>query len=418
MISESKSESNSASSSSSSSATEEPKIYESFDEMDLPDNVLRGIYSFGFDKPSSIQRRATVPLKNGRDTLAQSQSGTGKTGTFTVATIGGMDPTIKAPQTIVIAPTRELAQQIEKVALGIGQYFNKGTSEHHVGLRVLCAVGQASSVGDNKKALRQGAQFIVGTPGRIFDLIRQGALSLTHLKYLVLDEADQLLDGHFEEQIKEIMKVGAFPTSTVLGMFSATMPEEVLELAETLLNKPMRILTPPDQVRLEGIQQYHIFVDNPAWKIDALADLYKHMTVNQAIIFVNKKETAEKLSKKMSDEGYTLEYIHADMEAAERKKRMDDFRCANVRILVATDVLARGIDVQSVSTVINYEMPPNRENYFHRIGRTGRYGRKGLSINLVTADEMTMMKDIETHYSISIPPLPEDLSIIAKIGSN
>jgi superfamily II DNA/RNA helicase len=142
-------------------------------------------------------------------------------------------------------------------------------------------------------------------------------------------------------------------------------------------------------------------------------DLYKHMTVNQALIFVNKRAKAEFLTKKMLDEGFTLEYIHGDMEVSERKKRMDDFREGNVRILIATDILARGIDVQTVSVVINYEMPMSRENYFHRIGRSGRFGRKGLSINLISgADEMAMMKDIEKHYSISIPQLPEDLSIL------
>jgi translation initiation factor 4A len=394
--------------------SEDIKAYDTFDEMDLPDNVLRGIYSFGYDKPSKIQRLAIVPIVKGRDMLAQSQSGTGKTGAFTIGTLANVDPTLQAPQVLVLVHTRELAQQHEKVARGIGQYLK--VSEHQTGLKVLCAVG-GTSVGQDKKTLRAGAQFIVGTPGRIFDLIRQGALKLDQLKHLILDEADQLLEDLFAEQIEAILKTGAFPPSTRLGMFSATMPVEVLDLAERYLQNPVRILTPPEEVRLEGIQQFHILLDREDWKIEALADLYKHMTINQAIIFVNKKQTAEKLTKKMCDEGYTLEYIHGDMEAAERKKRMDDFRAANVRILIATDVLARGIDVQSVSTVINYEMPPSRENYFHRIGRTGRYGRKGLSINLIAGpDEEAMMKDIERHYSITIPHLPEDLTILSKIG--
>jgi len=193
------------------------------------------------------------------------------------------------------------------------------------------------------------------------------------------------------------------------------MPAEVLDLAKSFLKDPVKILLPAEEVRLEGITQYHIDVDKDEWRYDALCDLYKHMTINQAIIFVNKKTTAEKLTKRMFDEGYTLEYIHGEMETAERRKRMDDFRAGNVRILIATDVLARGIDVQTISTVINYEMPTNRENYFHRIGRTGRFGRKGLSINLIAgAEEAAMMKDIETHYSITIPPLPEDLSILGK----
>jgi hypothetical protein len=200
-------------------------------------------------------------------------------------------------------------------------------------------------------------------------------------------------------------------------MFSATMPLEVLDLASTLLTDPVKILLPAEEVRLEGIQQFYIPVQKDEWKYDTLCDLYKHMSVNQGIIFVNRRQTAEKLTKQMTDDGFTLECIHGEMEPAERKKRMADFRSGLVRILVATDIISRGIDVQTVSVVINYEMPTSRENYFHRIGRTGRYGRKGVSINLIGGgDEMEMMRDIEKHYVITIPELPEDLSVLSKVA--
>jgi len=394
---------------------EDLKSYDTFDALSLSPDIERGIYSYGFETPSKIQKIAIKPMMDKRDILGQSQSGTGKTGTFVIGSVSNIDPSILHPQVLVISPTRELAQQTEKVARAIGSFME--ISDKSKGLRVLCATG-GDPVHANLKALRQGAQFIVGTPGRIFDLIRRdGGLRLDHLKYLIFDEADQLLEDLFAEQIKAILTVRDFPETTRLAMFSATMPAEVLELAETYLKDPVRILLPAEEVRLKGIEQYHIVLDKEEWKFDALADLYKHMTINQAIIFVNKKHTAEKLTKRMLDEGYTLECIHGDMEVAERKKRMEDFRAGSVRILIATDVLARGIDVQQVSVVINYEMPPNRENYFHRIGRTGRYGRKGLSINLVTgADEMAMMNDIEKHYAVSIPPLPEDLSMIGRVA--
>jgi len=386
------------------------KVFTDFGDLGLSDDVLRGIYSYGFETPSKIQRIAVKPMMEHNDILAQSQSGTGKTGTFTIGAMHHIDPKIQAPQVLVISPTRELAQQTEKVARGIGQFLR--VSEHQMGLKVHSACG-GTPVDQDLKALRNGAQFIVGTPGRLFDLIRrERGMRLDQLKYLILDEADELLADLFAEQIQAILGTGIFPPTCKLAMFSATMPVEVLDLASTLLKSPVKILLPAEEVRLEGIKQFHIPVDKDEWKYDTLCDLYKHLSVNQAIIFVNKKKTAEILTKRMTDEKYTLEYIHGEMEPAERKKRMADFRSGMVRILIATDILARGIDVQTVSVVINYEMPTNRENYFHRIGRTGRYGRKGVSINLISSDEVEMMRDIEKHYSITIPELPADLSLL------
>ena len=378
--------------------------------MGLSDDLLHGIYSNGFEKPSKIQRIAITPMRDRRDILAQSQSGTGKTGTFTIGALSCIDPRVQSPQVLVLEPTRELAQQTEKVARALGSHLR--VSDKEEGLKVLCATG-GIPVAQDQRLLRSGAQFIVGTPGRIFDLIRRGDLKLRNLKYLILDEADQLFDDLFLEQIEHILRIGEFGEGTHLAMFSATMPEAVVDLSEKYLIKPVKILLPAEEVRLEGIQQYHSPLDREEWKFDTCADIFKHSTVNQAIVFVNKRGKAEALTKRMMDEGYSLEYIHGEMDVGERKKRMDDFRNGTVRILVATDILARGIDVQTVSVVINYEMPMNRENYFHRIGRCGRFGRKGLSINLIAgSEEMDAMKDIEKFYSITIPVLPEDLSIL------
>ena len=388
------------------------KVCKSFDEMALSDELLHGIYAYGFENPSKIQKIGILPLKEGRDLLAQSQSGTGKTGCFTIGTLAGIDSKLLQPQVLILSPTRELAQQTEKVAKAIGQFLK--TTETKEGLRVLCATG-GSPVETDRRILREGAQFVVGTPGRIFDLIRRGYLKLDHIRYLVMDEADHLLDDLFIEQINQILKSGAFPDSTRLAMFSATMPESVVEIAERYLSNPIRILLPAEEVRLEGIKQYHIQIDREEWKLDALLDLYKHITVNQAIIFVNKRAKAEWLSSMLLKENYTVECIHGEMDPSERKKRIDDFRSGKSRILISTDVLARGFDLQSISVVLNYEMPPSRENYFHRIGRSGRFGRKGVAINLIYGEEMTMMRDIEKHYSIVVPALPEDLSVITKI---
>ena len=381
-----------------------PKAYETFDEMGLSDEIIRGIYSYGFETPSRIQQVAIVPMSKNNDILAQSQSGTGKTGAFTIGALSVLDITIKAPQVIVICPTRELSQQTERVARALG---------HYVGLKVLSATG-GNQLRNDISSLKAGAQFIVGTPGRIFDLIRRGDLSIEHMKYIILDEADQLLEDLFAEQIRTILN-NKFPASTRLALFSATMPTNVIEIAEQYLNNPLRILLPPDEVTLDGIKQYYVSLEREEWKLPVLLDLYQQIAVNQALIYVNKRQKAEWLAKRLAAQGFTLEYIHGEMDVADRKKRMDDFRSGQVRVLISTDLLARGIDVQQVSLVVNYELPIQRENYIHRIGRSGRYGKKGVAINLIYGGEMGAIKEIEKHYSTTIHELPDDLASLSII---
>ena len=378
------------------------KMYDSFDEMGLQDNLIRGIYSYGFENPSKIQQLAIVPMSKHTDILAQSQSGTGKTGAFTIGSLSVVDTSIKSPQVLVICPTRELAQQTERVARALGAHMN---------LKVLSATG-GNQLRADISTLKAGAQFIVGTPGRIYDLIRRGDLAVDHIKYVILDEADQMLEDLFAEQIKAILD-NKFPSNTHLALFSATMPQNVLEIAENYLNNPVRILLPPDEVTLDGIKQYYVSLDREDWKLPVLLDLYQQIAVNQALIYVNKRQKAEWLAKQLSAQGFTLEYIHGEMEVGERKKRMEDFRSGSVRVLISTDLLARGIDVQQVSLVVNYELPIQRENYVHRIGRSGRYGKKGVAVNLIYGDEMNAMKEIERHYSTTINELPEDLSALS-----
>jgi translation initiation factor 4A len=389
-------------SSSNTSQNEDLKLYETFDEMNLNDTLVRGIYSYGFEQPSKIQQLSIVPMSKHTDILAQAQSGTGKTGAFTVGSLSIVDTFVKFPQVLVICPTRELSQQTERVAHALGSYMN---------LKVLSATG-GNHLRNDIQSLKSGAQFIVGTPGRIFDLIRRGDLVLDHMKYVILDEADQMLEDLFQEQVKAILN-NKFPPTTRLALFSATMPQNVLEIAENYLNNPVRILLPQDEVTLDGIKQYYVHLEREDWKFPVLLDLYQQITVNQALIYVNKRQKAEWLAKQLASQGFTLEYIHGDMEVVERKKRMEDFRSGTVRVLISTDLLARGIDVQQVSLVINYEMPVQRENYVHRIGRSGRYGKKGVAINLVAGDEINTVKEIETHYSTTISELPEDLSSLS-----
>jgi translation initiation factor 4A len=259
------------------------------------------------------------------------------------------------------------------------------------------------------KAIERGVHFVVGTPGRIYDLMTRRALSRDMIRVLILDEADQMLEDRFKEQVICILEQG-FPQDCQIALFSATMPEAVVTVANSILNKPVRILVPPEEVTLDGIKQYYVKLDKEEWKYDVLCDLYKQLTINQALIYCNKRQKAEWLAEKMSAEGFPLSCIHGEMEPEERGRRMKDFRSGAVRVMISTDLLARGIDIQQISLVINYELPSQRENYIHRIGRSGRFGRKGVAINLVTDEEERALKEIETHYTTTISILPEDLA--------
>lgn len=375
--------------------------YDSFDSMSLPDNLLRGIYAHGFEKPSPIQQKAIIPIKNGNDVLAQAQSGTGKTGAFSIGAMCHVDPALKKVQILVLVPTRELAQQIEYVASHLGTYLP---------LSVYSATG-GTPINADLKALERGVQYLVGTPGRIYDLMHRNALSRQHIKVLIMDEADQMLEDRFREQVMCILGLG-FSKNTRVALFSATMPAEVVEFADSLLQNPTRILIPPEEVTLDGIKQYFVELPREDWKYEVLCDLYQQLNINQAIIYCNKRQKVEWLAEKMSAQGFPLSFIHGDMDVEERRRRMTDFRKGGIRVLISTDLLARGIDVQQVSLVINYELPSQRENYIHRIGRSGRFGRKGVSINLLLPEETKMMKDIESFYSTQVNSLPEDLAAI------
>jgi translation initiation factor 4A len=383
-------------------STPDLPIADSFEKMGLPDDLLRSIYAYGFEKPSQIQTRAIVPIVQGRDLIAQAQSGTGKTGTFVIGSLAHLVPSVKKPQVLVLVHVRELAQQIAKVALSLGAAMK---------VKVLCAVG-GNSLRDDIRALEEGAQFIVGTPGRVFDLVNRNVLDRSEIRVLIMDEADQMLEDLFYKQVMCILEKG-FPTTTKVALFSATMPEKVVEVANKILNDPVRILIPPTAVRLEGIQQFYINLDREDHKFECICDLYKHLNITQAVIFCNKRQKAEMLAEKMGAQGYPITCLHGELEKGERARRMEQFIKGSTRVMIATDIIARGIDVQQISLVINYELPTNTENYVHRIGRAGRYGRKGTTINLLLPEEEGAMTDISNLYGMVLERFPEDTSKLA-----
>jgi superfamily II DNA/RNA helicase len=375
--------------------------FNSFDEMGLSDDLLRGVYSYGFEKPSAIQKKAIVPMVQGRDIIAQAQSGTGKTGTFVIGSLSQVDPTLMKPQVLVLVNVHELAEAHSKVARAIGS---------KLGIRVMHACGGVP-LRDNIRALEEGVHFIAGTPGRVYDLINRGVLDRSHMKVLILDEADQMLEDLFYKQVMAILEQG-FPQTTRVALFSATWPPKLVEVANKILDNPVRILIPPKAVRLDGIQQFFIGLDREDHKFDCICDLYKHLDVTQAVIFCNKRQKAEMLAEKMQAHGYPLTCIHGELPTAERSQRFAQFLEGSSRILIATDVMARGIDIQQISMVLNYELPTNINTYVHRIGRAGRYGRKGTTINLLLPEEEKLMAEISEHYGMSVKPLPNDLSCL------
>jgi translation initiation factor 4A len=378
---------------------DELKIYSSFDDMGLPENLLRGIYGHGFERPSAIQSKGIVPIREGRDILAQAQSGTGKTGTFTIGSLCRVDPELKRVQVLVLAPVRELANQIYDVVKGIS---------HHMGISVHVATG-GPPLKDDIRAIERGTQFLIGTPGRIFDLMNRNVLQRDQIRVLIFDEADQMLEDRFKEQVMCILQKG-FPKETQVALFSATMDEDVISVANQILQNPVRILINAEDVPLEGIKQYYVELEKDEWKYEVLCDLYQQLTINQALIYCNKRQRAEWLAEKMSAQGFPLSFIHGEMDVEERKRRMGDFRKGNVRVLIATDMLARGIDVQQVSLVINFELPMDRANYIHRIGRAGRFGRKGVTINLISPEDKRVLGEIESFFKIKMEVLPQDLA--------
>lgn len=270
------------------------------------------------------------------------------------------------------------------------------------------AIG-GKSLGLDLKAMEQNqAQVVSGTPGRVYDLIQRRALNTKSLKALIIDEADEMLNHGFKEQIYDIYRY--LPPQTQVVLVSATLPVDVLEMTRKFMNDPVRILVKRDELTLEGIKQFFVAVEKEDWKFDTLTDLYDTLTITQAVIFCNTKAKVDWLTDKMKENHFTVSAMHGDMDQAARDKVMEEFRSGSTRVLIATDIWGRGIDVQQVSLVICYDLPTNRELYIHRIGRSGRFGRKGVAINFVKEDDVQTLRDIERYYSTQIDEMPLNVS--------
>lgn len=380
------------------------EVFESFDDMGLKEGLLRGIYAYGFEKPSAIQQRAIMPIVSGQDVIAQAQSGTGKTATFTIGVLQSIDHSLQETQAIILAPTRELAKQIHKVVYALGDYLK--TSVH-------ACIGGTKRREEMDTLRQERPQIVVGTPGRVNDMLCRNAIDSRFVKAFVLDEADEMLSAGFIEQMRTIfinLEQGSRCARVQSILLSATMPHDILELTKNFMDNPKRILVKKEEVTLEGIQQFYVTVQHDDEKLSVLIDLYGTLSVSQAVIFVNTRRGVEYLVRELTKNEFTVSHMHSDMPQEDRELVMREFRSGSSRILIATDLLARGIDVQQVSVVINFDLPKNRENYIHRIGRSGRFGRKGCAINLVAPQDSNTVNEIERFYHTRILEMPENIA--------
>uniref|UniRef100_A0A8C6KX60 RNA helicase n=1 Tax=Nothobranchius furzeri TaxID=105023 RepID=A0A8C6KX60_NOTFU len=295
--------------------------------------------------------------------------------------------------------SKELFSLIQKVVLALGDYM---------GASCYACIGGTSIRSEVQKLQAEAPHIVVGTPGRVFDMITRKNISSKYIKMFVLDEADEMLSRGFKDQIYEIFQKLSSNIQVVL--LSATMPADVLEVTKKFMRDPIRILVKKEELTLEGIRQFYINVEKEEWKLDTLCDLYETLTITQAVIFINTRRKVDWLTEKMHARDFTVSALHGDMDQKERDLIMREFRSGSSRVLITTDLLARGIDVQQVSLVINYDLPTNRENYIHRIGRGGRFGRKGVAINMVTEDDKRTLRDIETFYNTTVEEMPMNVA--------
>jgi len=377
-----------------------------FSLLGINDQLLRGVFAYGFEKPSPIQQRAIRPIMLGHDVIAQAQSGTGKTGAFSIATLQSINTDVRKCQAIILAPARELAEQIYDVCSALSNFTHA---------KVHCCIG-GTNAREDIAALRAGVHIVVGTPGRVFDMMSRRALNVEAVKLFVLDEADSMLSSTgdigrgFKEQVIDIFKF--MPEEVQCAVFSATLPDEVFQVTNRFMRDPVRILVKKEEVPLKGILQFYIAIEREEWKMETLCDLYAALTITQSIIFCNTRRKAEWLTKQMIDRDFTVSCLVGGEESdpKERQLIMKAFRTGSSRVLITTDVLSRGIDVQQVSLVINYDIPVIKESYIHRIGRAGRHGRKGVAINFLTPGEVRYLRDIEGHYQSEIQEMPANIA--------
>ncbi|GFH17930.1 DEAD-box ATP-dependent RNA helicase [Haematococcus lacustris] len=366
-----------------------------FEDYFLKRQLLMGIFEKGFDKPSPIQEESIPIALAGRDVLARAKNGTGKTAAFAVPVLEKIDTSKNEIQAMILVPTRELALQTAQVCKELGKYL---------AVDVMVTTG-GTSLKDDIMRLNQTIHIVVATPGRILDLASKGIAKLNNCRVLVMDEADKLLSFEFQPIIEQL--INFLPGDRQIMLFSATFPVTVKDFKEKFLKKPY-IINLMDELTLKGLSQYYAFVEEKQ-KVHCLNTLFSKLRINQSIIFCNSVNRVELLAKKITELGYSCFYIHAKMLQSHRNRVFHDFRNGSCRNLVSSDLFTRGIDIQSVNVVINFDFPKNAETYLHRVGRSGRFGHLGLAVNLITYEDRLNLYRIEQELGTEIKPIPSSI---------
>ena len=375
----------------------EIKTFDKWDKLDnIKDDLLRGIYAVGFETPSPIQQKAIISMFEKNDVVAQAQSGTGKTGAFSISILNLLDITQNTTQALILAPTRELALQISGVIKGLGEYMD--------GLKIQLLIGGTSVNEDINNLKNNTPHIIVGCPGRTHDMMKKNYVINKNIKIIVLDEADEMLCVGFKEQVYNIFQF--LNKDIQVGLFSATLPYEINSLTNKFMRNPIKILVKSEMLTLEGISQFYIALEDDNSKFSALKDLFETISMSQCIIYCNSIKRVHELYDAMFAENYPVCSIHSGMEKDERLDSYKEFKSGKYRVLISSNVTARGIDIHQVGTVINFDLPKDVHTYLHRIGRSGRWGRKGVGINFITKRDVRGLKTIEEHYNTQIEELP------------
>ena len=377
----------------------------SWEELDIDPNILRGIYAYGYEKPSPIQRKAIRPIIAGKDIIGQAQSGTGKTATFSIGALSILRLNEQNTQVLVLSPTRELTMQTAKVFESIGGMMP--------GLKVQTAFGGSLVEESNGFSSKNVPHILCGCPGRVFDMIRRDRLSCKHLRLVIIDEADEMLSSGFKEQVYGIFQ--NFNNDIQVALFSATLPPNIFAITDKLMRDPVSICVKAEQLTLEGISQLYVAVDDDRQKYATLKHIFSYLTVSQCIIYCNSVKRVADLYDAMREDEFPVCCIHSGMEKPAREASISDFRNGKSRVLISSNVTARGIDIQQVSIVINFDVPKDVHTYLHRIGRSGRWGRKGVGINFITRRDIAKLKEIEQYYSSEIREMPANLDFLHKL---
>jgi translation initiation factor 4A len=381
---------------------DENKVVNTWEDCVDNEDLMRGIYAYGFEAPSAIQKKAIYPIgKCRRDIIAQAQSGTGKTGAFTIGALSVIDSTLNETQALFLAPTHELANQSMMVCSAIGAHLPNFCAKTFIG---------GTSVMDDRVSIETKVpQAVVGCPGRIFDLIRRRILNVSKLRIIVIDEADEMLSKGFQEQIQNIFKM--LPNEVQVAIFSATLTQEVLDLTPKFMRDPVRIVLEADKLTLAGIRQYYLAVKTDDEKFDALKKLLSLVSIQKCMIYCNSVNRVSQLCDAMREDGFVVDCIHRNMSKSERETTLKEFRSGPTRFLISSNITARGIDIQQVNVVINFDITQDPHTYLHRIGRSGRWGRKGTAINFITPRDIRTIRDFEYYYKTMIDPLPDNVQL-------